>query len=67
MMDRRTFVAGAAVALAAGPRLAWAQATEKRRIAVIHLRRPVEHLTEAGGVPIYVGLYQGLRAVPESC
>ena len=61
MITRRTFVAGAAAALAAAPRFTLAQATKKRRIAVLHIRRPIVELTEAGGVPIFVAFYQGLR------
>ncbi len=61
MMDRRTFVMGAAATLVAAPHFALAQDTKKRRIAVADIRKPPVQLTEAGGLARVVSFYQGLR------
>ena len=59
MMDRRAFVAGAAAAFAATPRVVWAQ--DKRRIAMVHVSRPVEQLSKAGGVGMYIAFLEELE------
>ncbi len=59
MMDRRTFVAGAAATLVAAPRFTLAQ--EMRRLAIINAARPVEQMTATGGVSFYEAFHDELK------
>ena len=59
MIDRRTFVAGAAATLVTAPRLAWAQ--EMRRLAIVNAARPVEQLMATGGSSFYEAFHDELK------
>ena len=50
MIDRRTFVAGAAATLVAAPRLAWAQRDSPIRLALVSGTFTAEKMTESGAL-----------------
>ena len=59
MISRRAFLAGASAMLATTPRTIWAQNSQKRRLAIAHVSRPVDQFT-ATGHPMYVAFHDEL-------
>ena len=62
MITRRAFVAGAAAALAAAPRLAWAQ-ERLPRVAIVDSSRPIEDLETSTTVVFWFAFYAEMRRI----